>query len=510
MPASTQGRIIVVSNRLPVTLCQQGKRWHAEPSSGGLVNAMVPVLRRHGGLWVGWPGQLGASARALRRALDQASGNGAYRYHPVSLSSAEHAGFYHGFSNEIIWPLFHDLFTRCNFDPRYWRIYERVNRKFARIVSGLACWQDFVWVHDYHLMELASALRRLSCPARLGFFLHIPFPPLEIFLKLPWRFQILRKLLAFDLIGFQTLRDRRNFGQCVHRLLHTPARAVARGTLLQVAHREEEASHPVAVGSFPIGIDAQAVRAQALSSESAQVAATLDEAFPGRCIILGVDRLDYTKGLPNKLEAFRTALHRYPRLRGRVHLVQHAVPSRHDIPAYQALRLEVERLVGEINGEFTEEGWVPIHYMFHRLSPVHLAAWYRRADIALVTPLKDGMNLVAKEYCASRVERPGVLILSEFAGAAPQLQDGALLINPYDVEGTAEAIHRAYRMPASERARRMARLWRQVSEQNVYRWAEQYLAAAAQPEPHRFPPVADYLPREPAAERFIHASLHRA
>jgi trehalose 6-phosphate synthase len=305
----------------------------------------------------------------------------------------------------------------------------------------------------------------------IGFFLHIPFPPLDIFLKLPWRFQILRALLAYDVIGFQTLRDRRNFVQCVRALLKDVA-VQGKGQVIAA----QVGGRLVRAGVFPIGIDFQEFAQQAASRAVSEAAWYFHEAFANRTIVFSVDRLDYTKGIPQKLAAFRRALMRYPELRERVTLVQVIVPSREDIPEYGELKAEIERLVGEINGQFTRAAWVPIHYMYQSLPRVELLAYYRASEIALITPLKDGMNLVAKEYCACSLE-DGALILSEFAGAAAQLQRDALLVNPYDVEGVAAAIHRAWTMPPEERRARMRNLRRAIRERDIFWWVDSFLRA---------------------------------
>lgn len=497
-------RLIVVSNRLPLTLTrQESGRWEARPSSGGLVSAMVPVLRRRGGVWIGWPGTTDAYLHEVEPALAAVSERFGCELRPVMLNEQEVQGFYHGFSNEIIWPLFHDLFTNCNFRPEYWRAYHEVNRKFADAVVEAAEPGDFIWVHDYHLMELASQLRRMGLSSRTGFFLHTPFPPLEIFLKLPWRVEILRSLLEFDSLGFQTLRDRRNFLQCARALFSCHAEGA--GPVLRLRVEELPGDAPpsaqalprreLSLGSFPIGIDFDAVADVAATEAVRDKAAQLRSDLHGRQLILGVDRLDYTKGLPSKMEAFRDALRRYPEMRGKVNLVQHVVPSREVIPNYLQLRNELEGLIGEINGEFTESGWVPIHYMFHSLEFDELVAYYLAADIGLVTSLKDGMNLVAKEYCAAQVEENGVLILSEFAGAAAQLQKGALLVNPHDVKRTADRIYDAFRMSLAHRRERMRALRRIVRTQDVYRWAESFLSVTAQREIAVLPYAHDYVPR---------------
>lgn len=484
--------LVVASNRLPFVLTKSEEgTYTSRPGSGGLVTALLPVLRGRGGVWVGWHGA-NEQIDNLEALLDTASTDSGYRLSPIMLTEDEQRKFYHGFSNEIIWPLFHDLQSLCNFDPGYWRSYCEVNRKYADAIAETATEGDFVWVHDYQLMSVAAELHRRGVQAKTAFFLHIPFPPLDIYVKLPWRFALLHALLEYDLIGFQTLRDRRNFLQCV-RALVDDARAVGKGQIVTIQYK----GRAVRIGSFPIGIDYNDFVKRASSKEVADKAMELRAQLPNRQLILGVDRLDYTKGIPFRLEAFRNALRRYPELHERVTLIQVVVPSREDIPRYHELKTRIEGLVGEINGEFTRPGgWVPIHHVFRPLQAVDLLAYYRAAEIALVTPLKDGMNLVAKEYCAASIEEDCVLILSEFAGAAAQLQQGALLVNTYDVEGTADAVWHAFRMEKAERRARMRRLRRSIREQDIFWWADSFLRAAIAKDLSAFPLPADYVPRD--------------
>ena len=483
--------LIVASNRLPVTLARaEDGSWRIEPGSGGLVSALLPVLRDRGGIWVGWPGVNG-EVEDIDALLDEATRKSGYQLRPVALSEDERRKFYHGFSNEVIWPLFHDLQSLCHFDPAYWRVYQSVNRRYAEVLRQNSLDDDFIWVHDYHLINVAMELRRLGAKVKTAFFLHTPFPPLDIFVKLPWRFQLLHALLEYDLIGFQTLRDQRNFIQCVRTLMRDVA-VRGKGQLLTL----RESDRDVRVGSFPIGIDFNAYVKRATTPEVTAKAAELRLLLPNRQLILGVDRLDYTKGILQRLEAFRNALTRYPELHNRVTLIQAVVPSREDIPQYHELKISIERLVGEINGQFTQPGgWVPIHYVFRHLDPPDLLAYYRAAEIALITPLKDGMNLVAKEYCACSIEEDCVLILSEFAGAAAQLQRGALLVNPYDIEGVADAIHRAYTMSTAERHTHMRRLRRAIRDQDIFWWVDSFLRAAIAKNLSAFPLPEDYIPR---------------
>ena len=466
-----RNRLIVISNRLPAVFrTGNDGRLRREPGSGGLVTALGPVLQDRGGIWIGWPGTT-AGREEIDRAVADASEQLGYALKPVILSAPEIQGFYHGFANEILWPLFHDLQMLCNYEPRYWQSYREVSRRFAEVIYETAQAGDFLWIHDYHLMGVAAELRRLGVKSRIGFFLHVPFPPLDIFLKLPWRMSLVQGLLECDLIGLQTLRDRRNLLQCLQ-FLCKEIQVQGKGQVVKATTRDRE----VKIGHFPISIDYQAFHTQAANPLVANKVKALRDRLSERKLIFSVDRLDYTKGIPYRLQAFRSALARYPELRGRISLLQVVVPSRVNIPEYAKLKAEIEQLVGEINGEWARPGdWLPVWYVFGCLSRSDLVAYYRAADISLVTPLKDGMNLVAKEYCACSTDEAGVLILSEFAGAAEQLGRGALLINPCDTEGMAEAIYRAYGMTGEERRRRMHRLQRSVRKHDVFWWAEAVL-----------------------------------
>ena len=473
-------RFIIVSNRLPMTIERQGEALRVEPSCGGLVTALAPVLRDSDGVWIGWTGT--DHEVDVAELLKDYRADG-YSVEPVFLTASEKACFYHGCSNEIIWPLFHDLQSRCNFDPTYWEVYREVTEKYADAVEKAARKDDFVWVHDYHLMMLADALRARQIPLRLAYFHHIPFPPPDIFEKLPWRKEILRGLLQFNTIGFQTARDRKNFVACLRRSLRDVH--VSRLNDRFLVRAEDSCT---VVGDYAISIDFQAFNENALDPSVTARATQIQHDVKTEQIILGVDRLDYTKGIPERLMAYRMLLQRYPELRGRVTLVQVVVPSREDIPSYKELKLAIERLVSEINGEYGAPGWVPIQYLHRCLSRSELVAFYSAADIALVTPLKDGMNLVAKEFCACRTEDGGVLVLSEFAGAAAELKLGALLVNPYDLEGVASALFRAFRMSGREQRVRMHRMRRWLSRHDVFRWCNSF-AAQVIPARVRYEPV---------------------
>ncbi len=506
-------RLLVVSNRLPVVLeaAQDGEHaLTATPGSGGLVSALLPVLRNRGGTWVGWAGlPTDAEQEAqVAHALQDAGRAFGFALQGVPLSSTEVREYYEGFSNSVLWPLFHDLPERCRFDPAYFDAYLRVNDRFAEAI--LSCGNaEFTWIHDYQLIGVAAALRARGIAdggARLGFFLHIPFPPPDLYLRLPWRFQVLRMLLAHDLIGFQTLRDRTNFVACVRKLL-PEVKLVGRGHLVaadRIDNPNATTSTPGAqarIGVFPISIDDAGYVKRAQSPAVRDLAQRLRANFPpDRQLILGVDRLDYTKGIPERLRAFDLLLSQHPELIRRVTLIQVMVPSREDIAEYASLKAEIDRLVSEINGRYTAPGdWVPVQYVYRPLAHDELIAWYRCCQIALITPLKDGMNLVAKEFCACSVDEDAVLILSEFAGAAAQLHGGALIVNPHDIGSVAAALHTAVTMPFEERRSRMRRLRRQVASRDVFWWVNTFLRAAIAKDLSDFPQPDDYVPTDEAA-----------
>jgi trehalose 6-phosphate synthase len=493
------GKLVVISNRLPIALHKKKDRgWAMEPGSGGLVTALGPVLRYRDGIWIGWPGMAAEdlpNAGSLNDLVKKGAEKTGYSLKPVVLTRNEIEKYYYGFSNEIMWPLFHDLFSQCNFDQDYWDVYGRVNAKFARTAIENTTEHDYVWVHDYHLFLVGRELKRMGVKRKTGFFLHIPFPPLDVFLKLPWRFEILESMMDYDLLGFQTVRDMKNFIGCVRALMD-----------YKVARRGQVSSiilegHEVLVGSFPISIDFHEFEELAKTKEVEEKAWIIHANLPRRQLVLGVDRLDYTKGIPHRLIAFGQALAQYPDLRRKITLVQVVAPSRVDVEEYKKLKREIERIVGEINGRYTEVGWMPIHYIYRSLSRNELVAYYRTCEIALITPLKDGMNLIAKEYCASNIEEKGVLILSEFAGAASQLYQNALLVNPFDSQGVSETIYRAFIMGPEERQTRMRRLRRSILKYDIFTWVNSFLMTAIEKNLNDFPRERFFVPRRRVSSR---------
>jgi trehalose 6-phosphate synthase/phosphatase len=463
-------KLVLVSNRIPVTITSEGGKLKGHASSGGLVSALEPLLKNHGGIWIGSGGT--EDSPEIREILEKASGDDPYKYSPLFLTEEEQSNYYEGFSNEIVWPLFHDLQSRCNFDPEYWDFYERVNAKFADAVERASAPEDLIWIHDYQLMQVGKTLRSRRPNARLAFFLHIPFPSPDIFAKLPWRQQILEDLLAHDLVGLQTTRDQRNLVACLRTFLpqvKISGRGESRMAMSATGHTHIEA--------FPISIDFRAFSDQSQSAPVLERAKQIKARTHEIQIAVGVDRLDYTKGIPERIKAFGYFLRKYPEFHRKVELIQIVVPSREGIPRYDQLKLEIEQLVTHVNGEFSEPGWVPINYLYRSVPRDELIAIYRVADLALITCLKDGMNLVAKEYCAAKTEVNGVLVLSEFAGAAPELRVGAILVNPNDEVGVAAALKQALEMKPEERRRRMLRLRKQIREANILTWRDRFFQA---------------------------------
>ncbi len=445
------GRVVVVANRLPVR--RVGDGWETSP--GGLVSAMAPILRERAGSWVGWAGD-----SEHREPFD----HDGIRQVPVPLSATEVDDFYLGFSNGTIWPLYHDVIRTPEFHRHWWRPYVEVNLRFAERAASILEPGDIAWVHDYQLQLVPAMLRELRNDVKIGFFLHIPFPPVELFARLPWRRQIIEGLLGADLLGFQTRLGRHNFGRASRRF----------GGATGNTREAVVDGHTTRLASHPISIDVQAYADLAGRSSTWEHVGRLRAELGGRKVILGVDRLDYTKGIDVRLRAFDTLLKQHPEVANEVVFVQISVPSRSEVADYERMRADVETLVGRINGAHGDLHHSPVHYSYGGLGTEELAAYYLLADVMCVTPLRDGMNLVAKEFVASRRGNNGVLVLSEFAGAAHELSR-ALIVNPYDVDGVAAALWRALRMSQSEVGSRMASLRRQVRKNDVFMWARSFI-----------------------------------
>jgi trehalose 6-phosphate synthase/phosphatase len=460
------GRLIVVANRLPVTVRRVGSSWRAVRNPGGLVSALGPVMREMNGLWIGWPGEApvehddGYEAVLSRWLRDHSCAR-------VDLPADILHGFYDGYSNQTLWPLFHQFSSRLEFDRADWDAYMTANERFRDAVMHHLQPGDLVWIHDYHLMLLPELLREAAPQARIAFFLHIPFPSSDVFRLLPRRAELLSGLLGADAVAFHTHDYLQHFRHCLLRILGLGSRMDFVDTGSRVVRLE----------AHPIGISAGEFTDLAERDRQVQAAiADLRRRFAGQRVLVAVDRLDYTKGIPERLRAFRYLLEHDPELRGKVVLVQVAVPSRETIPHYGQLRQEVSELVGDLNGDYGTAAWTPVVFIRRAVSRAQLVALYVSADVGWVTPLRDGMNLVAKEYVACHRDGNGVLMLSEFAGAAAEMGE-AFIVNPYDTEQTASTLQRILKLPVDDRRERMTALYTRVQRNDAVAWSRHCLAS---------------------------------
>ena len=458
-----QAELVVVANRLPVDRDEDGG-WRTSP--GGLVTALEPVMRTVDGAWVGWPGQAGLS-------VDEFDFGGTHLV-PVTLSAEEVQEYYEGFSNETIWPLYHDVIAVPRYRREWWNAYRKVNERFADAAADAAAPGATIWVQDYQLQLVPQLIREPRPDVTIGYFHHIPFPAYGLFAQLPWRRQVLEGLLGADVIGFQRSADASNFARAVHRQLRYETRASG------IRIRDQDGTTRVALAkAFPISIDTAAYIEMAKRPDIRQRAAQIREELgnPAK-ILLGVDRLDYTKGIRHRMKAFGELLEDERLSVENATLVQVASPSRERVDAYVQLRDEIELMVGRVNGTFDTMEHTAIRYLHQAFPREEMVALYLAADVMLVTALRDGMNLVAKEYIASRLDNRGVLVLSEFTGAADEL-GSAIRINPHDIEGLKEAIMQALEMPPAEQGRRMSKLRKRVQEHDVQAWSRNFLRALA-------------------------------
>jgi trehalose 6-phosphate synthase len=471
MPAGDHD-FVVVANRLPVDITVEpdgSLSWARSP--GGLVTALAPIMQKNAGAWVGWSGSAGFDHEPF-------DGEG-MRLWPVPLSEQEVADFYEGFSNATLWPLYHDVIVAPEFHRNWWNAYVAVNRRFAAAAAEAVAPGGTVWVHDYQLQLVPAVLRLLRPDVKIGFFNHIPFPPVEIFGQLPWRRQVVDGLLGADLVGFQRPGDAANFLRAARRLTGLQVR----GPQVTIPGRWSRPDRQVRAQAFPISIDAAAfdelARTPAVLARAKEIRKNLGNP---EVLLLGVDRLDYTKGIRHRLKAFGELLEDGQLRVPEASMVQVASPSRERVEQYRQLRDEVEVTVGRINGDYGTLGRAAVHYLHHSYPMEEMAALYRAADVMLVTSLRDGMNLVAKEYIAARSDLGGALVLSEFTGAADELHQ-ALQINPHDIDGTKATIMRAVGMEPREGRRRMRSMRRRVLQHDVQRWADDFLGYLAMSAP---------------------------
>ena len=448
-------RLVVVSNRVPAPSA-------AGAQAGGLAVALEALMQQRGGLWFGWSGRISESSSV--RMLE----DGGVRFATLDLTEEQHNRFYNEFSNATLWPLLHSMPELMTYDRRNAQVYREVNERFADRLAPLLRDGDLIWVHDYHLLALPSILRARGGGAPIGFFLHIPFPGHDLLMKVPEAAALVRDLLACDLIGFQTENDARNFTEAAVRL----AGAERAGPhLLMVEGRK------VRLGAFPVEIEPREFASLAEDAWFASPAERLRRSLSQQLLVLGVDRLDPTKGLPQRFAGFRRLLERNADWQRRVTLLQIAAASRTDVAAYQDLRDEIESEAGNINSAYAEPDWTPLRLIARAVPRNTVAGYMRQARVGLVTPLRDGMNLVAKEYIAAQDKQdPGVLILSRFAGAAEQLSS-ALLVNPYDADEMADAIDQALRMSLAERQSRWNEAWDVIKDTSALGWGRSFVAA---------------------------------
>ena len=448
-------RLVVVSNRVALP---------NENRAGGLAVALQGALREHGGLWFGWSGKRVREANGL---LHEQEAHGV-TYATVDLTHAEHADYYSGFANRTLWPLLHFRLDLVDYSRETYAGYRAVNAMFAERLASLLRPEDVVWVHDYHLIPLAQMLRERGVANRIGFFLHVPVPSSDLLAALPSHRELFDAFAAYDLVGFQTERDLGRFQSYVP--MFGGGRVVDRGTI------ETADGRRFRVGAFPISIDTATIERQAADAVGRAPVQRLRDSLTGRRLAIGVDRLDYSKGLPERFRAFERHLDRHPELRGETTFLQIAPESRGEVAEYRALRAELEGLAGHINGRHAAPEWTPVRYVNRNFPHEVLAGFYRAADLALVTPLRDGMNLVAKEFVAAQDgDDPGVLVLSRFAGAAIELPE-AVLVNPYDVDGVADAIAQALSMPKSERRERWHAMIQRLRRADITAWRRRFLA----------------------------------
>lgn len=448
-------RIVIVSNRVAY-LENKGQ-------AGGLAVALGDALRDSGGVWFGWDGNIVDDDADVSMTHVE---HGNVTIAKVPLTEQDYQDYYVGFSNQVLWPACHYRLDLVNFETSYFEGYKRVNAKLADMLMGLLRPDDVIWVQDYHLFSLASELRSRGATQRIGYFLHIPFPSPGVMMAVPVHQWLMKSLFSYDVIGFQTNTDVANFQSFVTEHLNGQ----------QTGDHEIEAfGRRTIARSFPIGIDVESFNEMARAPEAMDIIQRLNRRNLARAHIVGVDRLDYSKGLPERLKAFRRLLELYPGKQNKVTLMQIAPPTREDIDAYSDIREELEQLSGSINGEYGSFDWTPVRYIHRNVSRDKLAALFRGSEVGLVTPLRDGMNLVAKEYIAAQDEEdPGVLVLSRFAGAAEDLKE-AIIVNPYDLDDIAQAMEQGLNMPLKQRRERHEALFERVCRNDATRWRESFL-----------------------------------
>jgi trehalose 6-phosphate synthase len=448
-------RLVVISNRVAVPAS-------GEPAPGGLAVGLRGALKEAKGLWFGWSGEL----TATEPGQPEVTRRGGVTYATIDINDKDYKGYYEGFSNNILWPLFHYQLGFFRYRRRYFEAYNKVNDLFAKRLAPLLKPDDLLWVHDYQLIPLGAALRRLGVDLPIGFFLHIPFPAYDLLRALPVAQRLFQSLCAYDLVGFQTDTDREAFLENARMGL---------GARTGKDKRLQLGEHRVATGVFPIGIDVDDVEHQSRLGQGVKAAHRLTTSLQGAKLVIGADRLDYSKGLLERLRAYQRLLSRYPDVHGQVVLLQIAQPSRTMMISYQEITRELQKILGRINARYTHYDWVPIRYMEKSVGRQTLMGFFRVSHVGLVTPLRDGMNLVAKEYLAAQdPEDPGVLVLSSLAGAAQEL-DSAIIVNPYDQDAVADALQQAINMSLTERRERHTAALEILRRNDIHAWRHRFI-----------------------------------
>ncbi|MGI9318884.1 MAG: alpha,alpha-trehalose-phosphate synthase (UDP-forming) [bacterium] len=450
-------RLVVVSNRVALSSTKN------RANQGGLAMALQAALKKYNGLWFGWSGRV--TERPTEK-VDTSKSHGV-TVATVDLSHDEYEEYYNGFANKTLWPLCHYRIDLAAHERSFDESYHKVNAKFARSLGDMLSDDEVIWIHDYHLIPLGEELRRMGCTQRIGFFLHIPWPAHELLVTLPKHESLVRSLFVYDLVGLQSPSHVRALKEYI--VEEAGGKIIDEETL-------ECYGRTLRVKAYPIGIDAQEMVKAAEAAYAKDHISRISKTLHNRKLIIGVDRLDYSKGIRRRIRAYETLLQRYPENQGQIVLLQVAPPSRSEVEDYQDLRHGLDALIGRLNGQFSEYDWAPVRYVNRGYTRRTLAGLYRKASVALVTPLRDGMNLVSKEYVAAQDPKdPGVLILSRFAGAASQLRD-ALIVNPYDEMEMVDALQTALNMPKKERKSRWEKLMHEVTTYDVYRWRDEFVS----------------------------------
>lgn len=462
----TARRTIIISNRLPVKVEQRENELIYQNSEGGLATGLSSISNNEDCLWIGWPGLTIEDKdiqQRVRRDLERKN------LVSVMLSAKEVNEFYEGFSNETLWPLFHYFPTYATYNSDYWNTYVSVNQKFADAILDIASEHDTIWIHDYHLLLVPAMVRAKMPEASIGFFQHIPFPSYEVFRLLPWRTQLIEGLLGADLVGFHTADDVQHFRESAEKIMQENHEAdFSTNGFISLNGRN------ITVDAFPMGIDYAKFNELAVNYRTLNNSQKLDQLIGEKKLIISIDRLDYSKGIIHRLKAYEQFLEQYPEFYEKVVFFQLIVPSRDSVKQYASLKEEVNRLVSDINSKHGTISWQPICYFYRSMPAEMLSALYSSADVAMVTPLRDGMNLVSKEYIASKVNTPGVLILSEMAGAAKELSE-ALLVNPNDQQQVVQAIYKSLIMPVREQVKRLKAMQKIIAESDVFRWVDNFM-----------------------------------